>query len=313
MVKQVIDTTPIGLRATETYATDASLLYASAGKNSVMQAGVIDFNDRDQITTATVLQKIVELSRLDYTLTQAATILPVNQITFSMAIATGVTAHRKVGELQEAEITKAVLTPMDFKLYKNVVHVVASDESQMQNESNLVVRYSLQRRAGALADAKNLDLADVMFSNAAPTSAASGSWFLDTTNPYEDINKARLAIKKAECGIADYMVANSSVWTAFFSHKTVKGYAYGSEFPSGSAFRVPGLPGVTGILDDHIDAPKVLFCNKANYTILAQGPTTAEQYREPKAGADGWIIRDWMQPKLLLPKAGYILTNVIPP
>jgi hypothetical protein len=313
MVKKIIDTTPIALKATENYAADASLLYASAGKNSVMQAGVIDFNDHEQITTATVLQKIVELARLDFTLTQAATILPANQITFSIGIATGVTAHRKVAELQEAEITKAEIKPLDFKLYKNVVHVVASDEAQMQNESNLVLRYSLQRRAGALADAKNLDLAETMFNNTTPNSAASGSWFSDTTNPYVDINKARLAIKKAECGIADCMVANSQVWTAFFSHKTVKGYAYGSEFPAGSSFRIPGLPGVTGILSDHITDNNVLFCNKANYTILAEGPVTAEQYRESKAGADGWIIRDWMQPKILLPKAGYILTDVTPP
>jgi len=313
MTKKSIDITPIALRASSNYNTQPDHFYASAGKNSILQAGVIDFNDREQITTTAILKKIVELARLDFNMVQAATIMPVNQITFSMGIATGVSAHRKVGELQEIEITKAELTPMDFKLYKNGVHVVASDESQMQPESNLVVQYSLSRRAKALADAKNQDLQETMFNPSTPTSAAAGDWFDLDFNPYRDINKARLAIKKAECGIADYMVANSMVWTALFSHNTAKGYAQGVQLPDTATFPVPGVPNVIGVSCDWIDANSVLFCNKANYTILAQGPITAEQYRESKAGADGWLIRDWMQPKILMQKAGYILTDVIQP
>jgi hypothetical protein len=302
----------IGLEATHKYSTNEKYLYKASSKPlEPLKAGAINLTDMDELTTATVLQRVIEVARPAYVLNEACNVIPSSTIRGTIGVANSVKAHEDVAEYEEVKIDKNTITRVPYTLGKNARQIVISDEAQMQNATMQELNVSINDVAGALAYSKNSKIAKALFNTATPN-AAGPNLTLATVNPYIAINTAIKAIKKADQGLARTIVANSDVWTAFFSHDKVKGQLYGVNAPSLlNSFPVPGLVGVTGILDDHIEDNDILICNKDRYTALMQGPITAEDYRSVPAGFNGWVVRDFMQALPLIAKAGYILTDVL--
>ena len=180
---------------------------------------------------------------------------------------------------------------------------------QANKHSHPVLQLSVEDAAGAIAKVKNSQIKTIL--EGGTRTSAGGNW-KSTSNPYEDIDTAVTAIEETyEAGVANTLVAPRAVWTAFFSNDFVKGSLYGVGMPTGKVFAVPGLPGFTGIMDASVTAAAMVVCDKSQYCFLGQGPVEAEGYRNAAAGFDAWIIRDWMQPKLAVNNAGYVLTALL--
>jgi len=107
------------------------------------------------------------------------------------------------------------------------------------------------------------------------------------------------------------MAAHPLVWGDFFSNPFVRGTLVGVKMPAGRVFPVPGLPGVTGYSDNAI-LNTICFVGSraAPALVLGEGPTEAARYRDEKAGYDAYIIRQWLQPQLVLSDAIRELTGV---
>jgi len=303
----------IALRASKNFSTDASLFYTpeSATKPSPLKAGIIQIDDTEKIRLSTMTKYVIDHARPLYNLTNAVEILPTNRIKFGIKIAKGVYAQEEVKELEEAKLVKGEFEPVLFSLPKNVVHIGNSDEAAMQDDSDELKVYSLKDAPGAIANSKNRLIAKTLLSGSQSDDAAQ-DWSDKNSNPYLDINTAIDAIEDEECGQVNIMVANRKVWTAFFSNLSVKGHLIGVNAPTyPTTFPIPGLQGVTGILDNHIKEDTAVLACRSKYAILAQGPVTAEQYRDVPRGFDGAIIRDYMQTKIGLNNAGYLLQKVL--
>jgi len=109
----------------------------------------------------------------------------------------------------------------------------------------------------------------------------------------------------------DTIIAHPYVWMDFFGNDYVKGQLKGEVLPSGKIFDVPGLPGVRGISDwACLSTAAFVMSASAPALVLGEGPTEAARYRDEKAGYDAYIIRQWLEPKLVQDGALYILTGV---
>jgi hypothetical protein len=60
------------------------------------------------------------------------------------------------------------------------------------------------------------------------------------------------------------------------------------------------------VLVDHavtLDTSCYLLSDQAPALVMGEGPTEAARYRDEKAGYYAYIIRQWLQPKLVLSDA----------
>jgi hypothetical protein len=75
---------------------------------------------------------------------------------------------------------------------------------------------------------------------------------------------------------------------------------------NGGNFTLPGYPTI-GLITDYAltETPTgtvgpIIGSTTALRAVLGTGPTMAAQYRKELAGYDGYIIRDWLQPKVVI-------------
>jgi hypothetical protein len=272
--------------------------------------GYIQSTDEEQIKTGDTLIRVIEAMQPELVLNRAVNFIPTASIAFQMALEKTTKAQEKVGELQEIELIKDDLIPIDFRLWKNGKAIASSDEGLMMTEQRLKFSRSILNCAKALAVSKNGQIRTELISTSA-TAAASTAWTTGTANPYTDINKAIKSVVK-ENGHCNVMIANRDVWAAFFALDKVKGQLLGATIPtSQTAFPVQGLPGITGLLDEEFPAATAVLCNTDRYVGLAQGPITAEYYRASGKGGNLYAVRDFMQAKKMVNDAGFKLTGLV--
>lgn len=269
---------------------------------------MVTMNDITDIDSVTVLDEVLGLARPQYSLTNAVRVVPTDTLEFSIDVATKLAAQEKVPDLVEPDLSKLGWTRVAFDLWKNQVHVAISDKAAKRATRD-VMQLSVEDAAGALAASKNSQIATAL--NSGSRTSAGGNW-LSTTNPFIDINTAITSIEDTyDAGVANLLIAPRAVWTAFWSNDYVKGGLAGTTFPASKVFAVPGLPGFTGIMDNGVTAAAMIVADNSKYIMMAQGPVEAEAYRNSAAGYSAWVIRDWMQTKLVVNNAGYVLSALL--
>ena len=105
------------------------------------------------------------------------------------------------------------LRSVDFDLWKNVVHVVISDEARMKAAHD-ILRLHVEDAARELARMENKQIAEELAK--APEVAASGHWDetsegLSEHNPFDDLLNVFNALK-AEGYEPDYAVMHPKTW-----------------------------------------------------------------------------------------------------
>ena len=80
----------------------------------------------------------------------------------------------------------------------------------------------------------------------------------------------------------------------------------------GGLFSVLGYSSVRVMVDYGVTPSTSCFVlsSEAPALVLGEGPTEAARYRDEKAGYDAYIIRQWLEPKLVLSDAIRELTGV---
>ena len=227
-------------------------------------------------------------------------------LTARVDIATALTGVEKVPPLVEAEISAEAYTKVDFDLWKNVVHVVISDEAAKKAAHDIIGLHTSDA-AKEIARMENAQIKAVMDT---ATDVAGADWGDSTKNPFNDIGGVIDTIEGNGYSV-DFIAADPLVWMDFFSNEFVRGTARGAELPRDKTFPVPGLPGVTGISDTALTSTSCFVGSlSAPALILGSGPTEAARYRSETKGYTAFIIRQWLQPKLVLSSAIRELTGV---
>lgn len=301
------------------YSSVDQKIYNLIGNPEITQtnfkaAGIVTPTDVSDIQAENVLEMVLGLERPKYNLRNACRIEPMDKLVGEVTKLTKLTAQEKVPALVEAEIGKQTPSTVSFNLWKNVQPVAFSDEAQMQARINIMDR-AVQDAAAALANSENSQIATIM--EATTSTSAGSNWSTVTSgrsanSPFDDIGTAEDSINGSYGFTPNTMIAHPKVWRAFFSNDFVKGQLKGMERPDlSNSFPVPGLPGMTGISDYALTNTQAIVLDRDNAVILGEGPTVAEEMRDPKIGADYYVIRQWLEPKIAENNAMYELTGLL--
>ena len=279
--------------------------YYKQAEPQVFEAQMITPGDISSIEAVTILDEVLGLARPDYILRNICRPVRMDHLTARVDIATALTGQEKVPPLVEAEISAEAYTAVDFDLWKNVVHVVLSDEAR-KKAAHDILGLHVSDAARDLARMENKQVDEAMDG---ATDVAGSDWG-GANNPYDDINPVISTIEGNGYPV-DAIVAHPLVWGDFFSNDDVKGTLVGQKMPDGKIFSVPGLPGVTGYSEHAVlNTSAFVLSTRAPALLHGEGPTEAARYRDEKAGYDAYIIRQWLEPKLVLSDAIRELTGV---
>ena len=280
--------------------------YYKQADSRVFEAQMIAPGDISAIEAVTILDEVLGLARPQYVLRNVCRPVRMDSLTARVDIATALAGKEKVPPLVEAEIVAEAYTDVDFDLWKNVVHVAISDEAR-KKAAHDILGLHVSDAARDLARMENKQIDEALDG---ATDVAGADWGDTTKNPYNDIVAVMTTIEGAGYPV-DAIVAHPLVWGDFFGNPFVKGQLQGQVMPGGRVFSVPGLPGVTGYSDfSCLNTIAFVLSRAAPALVLGEGPTEAARYRDEKAGYDAYIIRQWLQPKLVLAGAIRELTGV---
>lgn len=300
------DLEELKVRAAAWYSPTDRRIYQ--GKMGQKQAQIIGTPGITSVDVVILLQEVLGLERPAYNLRNTCRIITMDNLKASIPIFTKHAAFRKVPELTETGIAGGSWSTVDFSLWKNKYPIVVSDEAQMRAGVDI---FGTQTRdaAGALAEAENLDIKDAYDAGA---TVSSHDWGNDDNNPYDDIIGVMTTIG-AKGYPADFVAAHPLVWGKFFGNKYVKGQLAGAVYPDltkTGGFPVPGLAGVTGLSDFALADTSATVGGRQYAIVLGSGPTSAVKYRDEDKDADIYMVRQWLEPKIVIADAVRMLTGV---
>ncbi len=280
--------------------------YYKQADSRVFEAQMIAPGDISAIEAVTILDEVLGLAVPQYVLRNVCRPVRMDSLTARVDIATALAGKEKVPPLVEAELSAEAYTDVDFDLWKNVVHVAISDEAR-KKAAHDILGLHVSDAARDLVRMENKQIDEALDG---ATDVAGADWGDTTKNPYNDIVPAMATIEGAGYPV-DAIVANPLVWGDFFGNPFVKGQLQGQVMPGGRIFNLPGLPGVRGYSDFAcLSTIAFVLSTSAPALVMGEGPTEAARYRDEKAGYDAYIIRQWLQPKLVLAGAIRELTGV---
>ena len=290
--------------------------YYKAGRLGSFEAQIITPEDIEAIEAVTVLDEVLGLARPQYRLRQICRIIRMNKLTARIDVATALAGVEKVPPLVEAEVSAEAYSKVDFDLWKNVVHVVLADEATMKAAYD-VMNLHVRDAARDLARMENKQIAEEL-DNA--TAIAGSDWGAMTSpptsdnNPFDDILSAITTIQ-GKGYEPNYMVCHPYVWADFITNSYVKDLVTAgivSISATGGQFTLPGFPTIRVIVD-YACTPNTsawILASEAPALVLGEGPTEAARYRNERAGYNAYIIRQWLQPKIVLDDAVREITGV---
>jgi len=263
--------------------------------------------DVSAIRAQVVLEEVLGLARPQYTLRNICRIIPTMVLKFSVPKGTTLTAQEKVPILEEPEISGAKFTPIDFDLWKNAVLIVMAREARYIPGGTDAMRIQVDDSARALAASENSQIKTI----AEDVEDVTGADWGTDVNPYVNIEAAMDEIQPYP---VDFIAASPFVWLDFFSNDKVKGTGQPIATPEGlmgGVFTVPGLPGVKGISEASLTATIALVgSTRAPALMFADGPNESARFANELAGYDAFIVRQWLEPKLVVADAIRKVTGV---
>ena len=286
--------------------------YSSSGRRFEAQA--ILPGDIPSVEAATVLDEVLGAARPLTRLRSICTLVRMDGLSARVDVATGVTGQEKVPAMVEAEISGQSYQAVEFNLWKNVVHVVVSDEASKRSPYDILGLHVLDA-ARDLARMENKQIAetaegctekvsDVAYSDWGAMSSPPVS----DTNPFEAI-RASIEYIESQGYAPDFMALHPALWGKFVTNSYVRDLVQAGVAtmgPGGGEFTLPGYPTIKVVTDYSLtqtptatEGP-LIGDSRAPAVALALGPIEAAQYRDERAGYDAYVIRQYLEPKLVV-------------
>jgi len=285
-------------------------------KDYTAAAGILDVADIKSIQAVTILDEVLGRARVGYNLRDICRKIRMDKLTMTIPIATGFTGHEKVKPKIEAEISKDVYTDVKFDLWKNVVHVDVVDEAQMKSAHD-VLGMAVEEAARELPRMENKQIAEIVegCTEMADTVVYS-DWGAKTagvsdTDPMLAIIASIDAIQ-AKGRPVDFMAMHPTLWGKFILNTYIRDLVHAGIMQvgrDGGRFTLPGYPNIVIYTDyaltetpDTTHGP-IVGSSVSPGLVLGEGPTTAARYRDEGKGVDAYIIRQWLEPQVVIDDA----------
>ncbi len=232
------------------------------------------------------------------------------KLTARVDVATALTGVEKVPPLAEAEIRAEAYTSVNFDLWKNVVHVVVSDEAAMKAAHDIMALQTTDA-AKEIARMENSQIASEL---ATAPEVAGSDWGTTPVDPFDDITPA-IATIMGNGYTPSHIAMHPLVWADCISNAEVQKYVQAGMITIPREQRgelaLPIFPDLQIVVDfSLLNTSCYIVAANAPALVLGEGPTESAKYRHEPAGYSAFIIRQWLQPKLVLEGAVREITGV---
>lgn len=296
---------------------DGQIEFIDAGVEMKRQAerayrsGNIDETSLSNIVVINILREVVRREYRDFHAIEAFKRIPVPKLQLDVPITDKFTASKKVPEFVEPDQKTNKFTQANLRLFKNMVSIYESDESQLKAEINPLM-FEIDQAAGALSKANNEQMVTELETY---TTAGKGDWGamnsngdFSLRNPLDDI-VAEIDTIKNNNFRPNVIALHDRVLSDYLSNTFVNGYATAFDRMLESGFPLPKLP-LLKVVQDIGFTNTVATVLDSNTLLLGEGPTVAEAFRNPLQSADGWVIRQWLHPLKVTNDGGRKMTSV---
>jgi len=289
--------------------------YCCTGRSYEAQA--IMPTDISSVEAATILNEVFGAARPLTKLRGICRPVRMDHLAARVDIATGLTGQEKVPAMVEAEIASQSYSAVEFDLWKNVVHVVVSDEAAKKSAPDILA-LQVNDAARDLARMENKQIAEIA---EACTEKVSGTAYSDwgamttppdsDTNPFEAI-RASIEYIEGKGYEPDFMAMHPTLWGKFVTNTYVRDLVQAGVATignNGGQFTLPGYPTIKVFTDYSLTQTPtgslgpLIGDSSAPSVVLGLGPIEAAQYRDEKAGYDAYVIRQYMEPQLVIDDA----------
>lgn len=280
-------------------------------------AGILMPDDTKSVQAIVVLDEVLGLARPQYNLRQVCRQIPMDHLTMKIPVGTGLTGQRKVKPLEEAQLSKNAYTDVDFNLWKNVVHIAIPDETNFKAAFPLMQQH-ITEAARDLSRMENLDIAEELEANITEkvSSKKYSDWGATTngvsnTNPFTAII-ASINYIQGKGYPVDFMALHPTLFGKFIQNTYVSQLVragMANLASTGGSFTLPGYPTVRIITDYALtETPTgsvgpIVGSSVAPGAVLGAGPYYASEYRDDVRDFDGYKIRQFLEPKVVLDDA----------
>lgn len=291
--------------------------YYKQSSPQVYEAAAIYPDDISNIEAVTILDEVLGRARPKYKLRSLCRAVRMNSLNARIDVATSLTGQEKVPAMVEAEIAGESYTAVDFDLWKNVVHVVISDEAA-KKAAHDILSLHVDDASRELARMENKQITEAA---EACTEKVSGTAYSDwgamttppnsDTNPFEAI-RASIEYIEGKGYEPDFMALHPTLWGKFVTNTYVRDLVHAGVArvaQTGGEFTLPGYPTIKVITDYGLTQTPtsskgpLIGASGAPALVLGEGPVEAAKYRDEKAGYDAYIIRQYLEPQLVLDDA----------
>ena len=275
------------------------------------KSGNIDATSLANITVIDLLSEVRRREWRDFNAIQAVRKIPVPKLQLNVPITNKYAASKKVPELQEADQKSNTFTQAQLRLWKNVISIYESDESQLKGTIE-PLQFEIDQAAGALAQAANEQIVTEIESL---TTQAGGDWGAMVTNgdfsnrnPLNDLVDAVTTITSNHFR-PDVICMHPRVVSDYLSNTYIHASTRPDSREFSGKFPLDKMPNVNTVVDvGFTNTVATIFDSRT--MLLGEGPTIAESFRDPYRGADGYVIRQFLQPKKTTNDAGRKITGV---
>jgi len=270
---------------------------------------VFDTSRIADITTRVVVDEVLDLAQPDLNLRDLCKIVKVPKLVGDISIAARLTGQEKVSEAESADLSNNEFSKISFDLWKNVVHVAITDESKMRANID-VMQISMQDAGKEIARMENKQIAEALEVSGGISTIAGTDWDDDTNDPAKDIMAAQGQILNEKKGYKpDVIAMHPLTYSSLVANENVKKFMeYGTIIKDGG---LPNIMGLKTVVDPYLtDGQAIVLTTKAPVCVLGIGPTEGEKIRDGRRGLNEYVIRQYLQPKLVIPDAARILTGL---
>jgi len=290
--------------------------HGQAGIHTYTAAAIMP-GDVASVEAAVVLDEVLGAARPRQKLRGICRPVRMDSLTARIDIATALTGQEKVPAMVEAEVASQSYTPVEFDLWKNVVHIVVSDEAAKKSAHDILALH-VDDGARDLARMENKQIAEAA---EACTEKVAGEAYSDwgamttppdsDTNPFEAI-RASIEYLEGAGYEPNFMAMHPTLWGKFVTNTYVRDLVQAGIATvglDGGQFTLPGYPTIKVFTDYSLtqtptgNAGPLIGDSGAPALMLGEGPIEAARYRDEKAGYEAYIIRQYLEPRLVIDEA----------
>ena len=290
---------------------DGKFYATSFPDGSFREAQLVTPENIADIEATVVLDEVLGLITAEQRLRQLCAVIRMPELVMGVDVGTLRTGSEKVSPMVEAELKADAYERVPFELWKNVDHI-AFEDSAVKKAQHDIVRLHTQKTARVLGAMENSQVSTAL---TGLTDQIGADWGTKTdgvsdNNPFDDIGAAVAAIE----GLGAHpnkIGMHPLVWADFIGNTHVQKSVTAGMVKVGESIALPMFPTMQLVIDSALtNTVCYVIDQNAPCVVLGEGPTEAERYRHAPAGFTGYIVRQWIQPQMVLADAGREITGV---